>query len=67
MTAYCFMHKIVHNLIALKFDDFLKFDTNNVTGGQNLKLRTPLCRSNSRLNFSQIEWLDHGARGLNHL
>lgn len=46
--------KIVHKLIALKFDDFFELDTNNVTRGHNFKLRVPLCRINCRFNFFSV-------------
>ena len=48
----CF--KIVYKLIALNFNDFLKFDNNKVTRGHSLKLCYPLCRLDIRLNFFAV-------------
>ena len=47
----CF--KIVHKLIALNFNDFLKFDNNKVTRGHSLN-GYPFCRLDIRLNLFSV-------------
>ena len=48
----CF--KIVHSLVALKFEDFFELDANTRTRGHNLKLRAPRCQTTCRRNFFSI-------------
>jgi hypothetical protein len=48
----CF--KIVHNLIALKFEELFEFDANKITRGHNFKLRLPKYNTNVRLNFFAV-------------
>ena len=40
--------KIVHNLIALSFDDFFIYNNFTITRGHDFKLIKPLCVNNAR-------------------
>jgi Reverse transcriptase (RNA-dependent DNA polymerase)/Endonuclease-reverse transcriptase len=53
-TDVILCYKIIHNLIALDFNDFFVFDTNTRTRCHNFKLKLPNFKTTLRQNFYSV-------------
>ena len=47
-TDLIIIYKMVHNLVALSFDDFFAFNNFTITRGHDFKLTKPVCVNNAR-------------------